>query len=155
MGIIEVTKKEVTQSLAADAKILITQTEEVDGEEIAVVRRIPFKNLAAALGADLDWDEDTEQLFLVNSDGTRIGLGTTVVAGISGLRMYTEIDETGTQYLILEDSNGNELTRTEFTVTGGGGSTAYIVRLINGMSGTKLSYPSGQACVLEYEFYEY
>ena len=155
MSTILATRKTVSEELAEDAYVLVTQTETVNGEAKHVLRRIPFKNFAAALGADVDFDEDTETLYLLNPDGNRIGMGTGVVAGISGLRMYSEIDETGTQYLILEDNEGNELSRTEFTVTGTGGSTAYVCRLINGMNGTKLSFPSGQACVLSYEFYEY
>ena len=151
----KITEQATSDALLSDAYVLVTQTEEVDGVEKTVLRRIPFANFAAALGADVDFDEDSETLYLTNPDGTRIGLGTPITAGIAGLRMYTETDETGTQYLVLEDQNGNELARTEFTVQGSGGSTSYVVRLINGMNGTKLSFPSGQACTISYEFYEY
>ena len=149
------TEKTASDSLTSDAYVVVTQTETVNGESKRVVRRVPFANFAAALGADLDFDEDTQTLYLVNPDGERIGDGTTVQTGINGLQMYTETDDTGTQYLILADADGVELCRTEFTVTGTGGSTAYVCRLINGMGSLKLSFPSGQACTLGYSFYEY
>ena len=155
MAIRKITEKTTTQSLGNDAYVLITQNVTVDGVTTHALRRIPFAKLAATLGCDLDFDEDTQMLSLVNPEGVRIGSGTPIVAGISGLQMYTETDDTGTQYLILADSDGVELCRTEFTVSGGGGSTAYVCRLINGMSSLKLSYPSGQSCVLGYSFYEY
>lgn len=155
MALKYVTNKETSESLENDAHVLITQTEEVNGADKVVLRRIPFKNFAVGLGADLDFDEETQTLYVVNQDGERLGSGTTVQAGISGLNMYTETDDTGTQYLILADADGVELARTEFTVTGTGGSTAYLCRLINGMNSLKLSFPSGQACALSYEFYEY
>ena len=155
MAIRKITEKTTTQSLANDAYVLITQNEEVGGVTKHSLRRIPFAKLAASLGCDLDFDEDTQMLSLVNPDGERIGSGTPIVAGISGLQMYTETDDTGTQYLILSDSDGTELCRTEFNVSGGGSGTSYVCRLINGMSSLKLSYPSGQTCVLGYSFYEY
>ena len=155
MAIRKITEKTTTQSLGNDAYVLITQNENIDGVTTHALRRIPFAKLVASLGCDLDFDEDTQVLSLINSEGVRIGTGTPIVAGISGLQMYTETDDTGTQYLILADSDGVELCRTEFTVTGGGGSTAYVCRLINGMSSLKLSYPSGQNCELSYSFYEY
>ena len=149
------TNKTTTEALASDACVLITQTETVNGESKRVVRRIPFTNFAAPLGADLDFDEETQTLYATNPDGERIGDGTTVQTGISGLQMYTEVDDTGTQYLILADADGVELCRTEFQVSGGGSGTAYVCRLINGMGSLKLSFPSGQACQLGYSFYEY
>lgn len=156
----KVTTAQIAEEIASDAYVLVTQQIETDessreqeGSEELV--RIPFSAFAASLGCDLDFDEETEMLYLVNAAGQRIGLGAPVVAGINGIQLYTEIDDTGTQYLIMADQDGNELARTEFTVTGTGGSTSYVCRLINGMSGTKLSYPSGQACVLNYEFYEF
>ena len=155
MAIRKITEKTTTDSLANDAYVLITQTEEVDGENKHALRRIPFNALAAGLGADLDFDEDSQTLYIINPDGERIGVGTPIVAGISGLQMYTETDDTGTQYLILADSDGTELCRTEFSVSGGGSSTSYVCRLINGMSSLKLSFPSGQNCLLNYSFYEY
>ncbi len=155
MAFNKITEKTIAESLRDDTYVLVTQTEEINGTEVHSLRRIPIQKFGALFGADLDWDEESETLFLVNPEGNRIGDGTPVVAGISGLRMYTETDETGTQYLILADNDGNELTRTEFTVQGTGGSTSYVNRLINGMNSTKLSFPSGQACVLQYEFYEY
>ena len=139
MDIKRVTEKTTTQSLASDAYVLITQNEEVGGVTKHSLRRIPFAKLAATLGCDLDFDEDTQMLSLVNPDGERIGSGTPIVAGISGLQMYTETDDTGTQYLILADSDGTELCRTEFNVSGGGSGTSYVCRLINGMSSLKLS----------------
>lgn len=155
MAGIKITEHAASDSIKDDTYVLVTQTEEENGRDIHALRRIPYNNFAAPLGVDLDFDEDSETLYLINRDGARIGQGTGITAGITGLRLYTETDETGTQYLIMEDSEGNELTRTEFSVQGGGGSTSYVNRLINGMAGTKLSYPSGQACVLNYEFYEY
>ena len=146
---------ELGTSLGEGGKVLVEVEETVNGHTRGVLKRIPFQNFASALGADLDYDEETGTLYLVDSRGQRIGGGVTVASGVTGLNMYTETDDTGTQYLILEDGDHNELCRTEFTVTGTGGSTAYICRLINGMNGTKLSFPSGQACVLSYEFYEY
>ena len=109
----------------------------------------------SGLGSDVDFDEDEQQLFLLDSEGNRIGLGTRIVAGITGLQMRTEEDDNNTQYLIISDVNGVELCRTEFTVSGSGSSTAYTCRLINGMSSTNMSIPSGQGCALSYEFYEY
>ena len=114
-----------------------------------------LQSLIGDTGFDLDFDEDTEVLYLVNKEGERVGLGTGITAGISGLSMYTETDETNTQYLVLADADGNELCRTEFVVSGSGSSTAYVCRLINGMSSGKLSYPSGQNCLLSYSFVEY
>ncbi len=155
MALRTLTEKESSLALTSDAAVIVTQTEEVNGEQKSVVRRVPFAKFAALLGADLKFDEDSQTLFLTNPDGIQIGDGTTVQTGISGLQMYTETDDTGTQYLILADADGVELCRTEFTVSGGGGSTAYVCRLINGMGSLKLSFPSGQACQIGYSFYEY
>lgn len=155
MALRRLTEKEISELLAHDAAVIVTQTENVNGETKSVVRRIPFAAFAASLGADLSFDEDEQTLYLTNPDGERIGDGTTVQTGINGLQMYTETDDTGTQYLILADADGVELCRTEFTVSGSGGSTAYVCRLINGMGSLKLSFPSGQACQIGYSFFEY
>lgn len=134
MSTINVTEKTTVSALKNDAHVLITQTENVNGTEKYVFRRIPFAKFAAMLGSDLDWDQQAGTLFMTNPDGSRIGDGTPVVAGISGLNMYTEIDDTGKQYLILEDADGIELTRTEIAATGGGGggsSYEYKMTLTN------------------------
>ena len=145
----------MSTELAQDAAIIITQTEVVDGVQKQVVRRIPYNNFAAALGVDLFFDEGMQTLYMVNPDGETIGNGTAVQTGISGLAMTTETDDTGTQYLILSDQDGSEICRTEFNVSGGGSGTNYVCRLVNRMSSTKLSFPSGQAHQLLYAFYEY
>lgn len=149
------TNKETAEELTENTYIVVTQNETKDGVTRNVVRRIPFNNFAAQLGADLDFDDETEMAYLVNKDGVRLGEGTTLRTGISGLQMYTEQDEdTGTQYLVLEDASGSELCRTEFNVSGGGSGTSYVCRLINGMSGTLLNFPSGQNVTLSYSYYE-
>lgn len=109
----------------------------------------------SGLGSDVDFDEDEQQLFLLDSEGNRIGIGTQIVAGLTGLSMQTEEDESGNYYLVTYDAKGIELCRVEFTPTGGGSGTAYVCRLINGMTSSRFSIPSGQSCVLAYEFYEY
>ena len=133
-----------------------------DEKDVAVIAKGEIGELRGKLdapehgvGLDVDFDEEEQTLYLLNGEGTRIGLGTTIVAGITGLQMRTEEDDNATQYLILSDANGVELCRTEFTVQGTGGGSAYTCRLINGMSSANLSLPSGQSCVLTYEFYEF
>ena len=76
MATINVTEKVTVGSLKHDAHVLITQTENVGGVEKHVLRRIPFGKFAALLGSDLDWDQEDGTLFLLNPDGSRIGVGT-------------------------------------------------------------------------------
>ena len=155
MGINKITEKVETNRLKDGAYVLITQTETVNGVETESLRRIPFNNFAASLGADLAFDEETQTAYMVNKNGDQVGEGCTIQTGIGALNMFTEEDDTGTQYLVLQDGAGNELARCEFVVSGSGSSTAYVCRLVNGMESGKLSFPSGQACVLQYSFYEY
>ena len=107
-------------------------------------------------GYDVDFDEATQTLYVTNSEGARVGIGTTIQAGISGLSMDIETEDE-VNYLVLYDDNGVEICRTELIGGGGGGggATAYVARLINGMSGLNLSFPSGKPCEIDYSFYEY
>ena len=156
MGLKKLTEKKVATNLLDEAYVVVTQQITDDqGEAKEAVRRIPLATFFSTIGADVDFDQDEQALYLLNRDGVRIGVGTTIIAGITGLQMYTEEDDNATQYLVLADSNGVELCRTEFTVTGSGTGTAYTCRLINGMSSANLSVPSGQGCSLQYEYYEY
>lgn len=152
----KLTEKKVATNLLDQAYVVVTQ-QITDDEGVAkeAVRRIPLATFFSTIGSDVDFDEDEQALYLINSEGERIGVGTTIVAGITGLQMYTEEDDNATQYLVLADSNGVELCRTEFTVQGSGGGSAYTCRLINGMSSANLSVPSGQGCTVQYEYYEF
>ena len=135
MGLKKLTEKKVATNLLDEAYVVVTQQITDDqGEAKEAVRRIPLATFFSTIGADVDFDQDEQALYLLNRDGVRIGVGTTIIAGITGLQMYTEEDDNATQYLVLADSNGVELCRTEFTVTGSGTGTAYTCRLINGMS---------------------
>jgi len=152
----KLTEKKVATNLLDEAYVVVTQ-QVTDDDNVTkeAVRRIPLATFFSTIGADVDFDQDEQALYLLNRDGVRIGVGTTIIAGITGLQMYTEEDDNATQYLVLADSNGVELCRTEFTVSGSGTGTAYTCRLINGMSSANLSVPSGQGCVLQYEYFEY
>lgn len=156
MGLKSLTEKKVAMTLLDDAYVVVTQ-QVTDDDNVTkeAVRRIPLATFFSKYGADVDFDEEEQALYLLNKDGVRIGVGTTIIAGITGLQMTTETDDNNTQYLVLSDSNGVELCRTEFTVTGSGSGSAYTCRLINGMSSANLSVPSGQGCSLTYEFYEF
>lgn len=156
MGLKSLAEKKVATSLLDQAYVLVTQqVTDDDGVEKEAVRRIPLATFFSNIGVDVDFDEEEQALYLLNKEGIRIGVGTTIIAGITGLQMTTETDDNATQYLVLSDSNGVELCRTEFTVTGSGSGSAYTCRLINGMSSANLSVPSGQGCTLQYEYYEY
>ncbi|MCD8308877.1 MAG: DUF6273 domain-containing protein [Clostridia bacterium] len=156
MGLIDLSSKKVATSLLDEAYVLVTQQVTDDnGTTKEAVRRIPLATFVKDVGFDVDFDEEEQVLYLLNKEGARVGIGTTIVAGITGLQMTTETDDNDTQYLILSDSNGVELCRTEFTVYGTGSGSAYTCRLINGMSSANLSIPSGQGCTLTYEYYEY
>ena len=106
MAFNKITEKETANTLRADTYVLVTQTETVNGEEVHSLRRVPFATFAASMGFDVEFDEGESMLYLVNSEGTRVGLGTQIVAGISGLNMYTETVE-GVVYLVIEDADGN------------------------------------------------
>ncbi|MCD8198384.1 MAG: DUF6273 domain-containing protein [Lachnospiraceae bacterium] len=156
MGLISLPDKKVASSILDEAYVLVTQqVTDDDGDTKEAVRRVPLETFLTNIGFDVDFDEDAQVLYLLDKTGQRVGVGTTIVAGITGLSMTTEEDDSGNQYLILLDSNGVELCRTEFNATGSGTGSAYTCRLINGMTSANLSFPSGQSCTLTYEYYEY
>ena len=155
MAFNKITEKETANTLRSDTYVLVTQTETVNGEEVHSLRRVPFATFAASMGFDVEFDEGESMLYLVNSEGTRVGLGTQIVAGISGLNMYTETVE-GVVYLVIEDADGNELGRVVLPSGGGGGPTGnYSVRIINGMGGTSLTVASTQQTILKCTYVEY
>ena len=141
------------ETIAIDKSLLVSDAA-ADSKVVGDVIRTIQATLEDECGYDVDFDENTQTLYVTNSEGVRVGLGTTIRAGISGLAMDTEtVDDV--YYLVLSDEKGTEICRTEITGGGGGGGTSYVARLINGMSGLQLSFPSGKPCVIDYSFYEY
>ena len=93
--------------------------------------------LATSVGADLEYNESNETLYLVNNRGSLIGNGTHIRVGLSGLEIVTEdgFDDEGdpVQYIALYDSDHNLISRTEIAISGGGGGGGGgdIMRLVN------------------------
>ena len=158
MALKKLTERTSTSELASDAYILVTQTEVVDGERKHVLRRIPYTNFAAALGAEVEFDEEEQKIYLQSPNGTRIGQGTALALGITGLQLDTEVDDDGMQYLVLKDENGIEICRTEFNVTATGASAGDTIALSNrttvgGVNTTALTIIKGGSATLSYTFY--
>ena len=100
-------------------------------------------------GYDVDFDENTNTLYLKNSNGSRIGLGTSIQAGISGLEMHTETIDS-LNYLVLSDQNGIEICRTEIVGggSGSGGTDNVTMSMTNGMEWLSTTLRLGSSCPL-------
>ena len=144
MATVKLTEKEVA-TLSQSAYVVVTQQATVNGETKEVVRRVSLAEFFSGIQMDVEYDTETNMLYLVNAGGTRIGLGTQINAGVSGLVMDVEQDEEDetVNYLVLLDGEGNELTRTELPATGSGGgggtATGSTVRITNLMASRALT----------------
>lgn len=113
------------------------------------------KALNENVAVDLDYNEVDNELALLNSIGAQIGNAITILSsGVSGITLDTVTDDNDNYYLVIYDEAGEELTRTLLPATGGGGGSAYLIRLINKMGATKFSVASNNSTVLKFDYYE-
>lgn len=118
-------------SFTGDTALMVMQTE--DGRVIP--RLIPFSNLAGDLVADVEYDEEAETLYLINSRGSQIGNGTRMRASLHGLEIRAEddYDEDGNivQYVALYDQDGVLISRDEVNINISAVTAGDTVKLVN------------------------
>ena len=170
MAVNKISEKTTSNTVQSDAHVLVTQTEEVDGSEVHSLRRVPFVRVAdaaaAAVGFDVEYDNDTQLLYLVDRNGTRIGTGATIKAGLDGLEIKAEddYDDDGNivQYIALYNEDGDLISRTEVSINVSSVTAGDNVKLVNTtkVNGTTTNsitsvYGAQDGVTLTFNFYIY
>lgn len=166
MSVNPVTGKPSVEQLGADAKLLVTQSVTDNGDTYEDLVRIPVRNLPAGLGFDVEYDSETQMVYIVDANGSKIGTGAQVRAGLDGLEIKAEddYDEDGNivQYIALYNEEGTLISRTEVSINVSSITAGDNVKLVNttkanGVTTNSLMsvYGAEDGVTLTYNFYIY
>ena len=135
MSVNPVTGKPSVEQLGADAKLLVTQSVTDNGDTYEDLVRVPVRNLPAGLGFDVEYDSETQMVYIVDANGSKIGTGAQVRAGLDGLEIKAEddYDEDGNivQYIALYNEEGTLISRTEVSINVSSITAGDNVKLVN------------------------
>lgn len=127
---------------------------------------VGLARLAAALGADIEYDAELEMLYLINGRGAQVGNGTPLRVKMTGLQIRAEdgYDEDGhvVQYVALYDADDQLISRTEVNINVSSITAGDTVKLVNttrvnGTVTNSLNTVAGaeDGITLTYNFYIY
>ncbi|MCC8156373.1 MAG: DUF6273 domain-containing protein [Oscillospiraceae bacterium] len=137
VGVVDGAVKQVPASLITDAN---AETLEKINESLTT------------FGVALEYDSVSNELTMVNSEGTQLGEAVSIESGLSF--SYWEYDDE--YYLHLYDADGNDVIDPVYIPGGGGTSSgdSYSVRLVNQSGSLSRTVSSSASTVLSVMFYE-
>lgn len=96
---------------------------------------VGIARLARMLGADIEYDPETETLILINDHGEQVGNGTQLQTNFKNLQIKSEdgYDDEGNvvQYVALYDGEGHLISRDEITVNVSSVTAGDTIKLVN------------------------
>lgn len=96
---------------------------------------VGLARLARAVGADIEYDPETETLILINSHGEQVGAGAQIQTSFKNLVIKSEdgTDDEGNpiQYIVLRDKEGNLISRDEISVNVSSITAGDSIKLVN------------------------